>query len=52
MNEYMSVEQKPVHCIKPSVEYIPYRSYSDDDIKHQSFNVSHISKCARVCYGK
>ena len=50
MNEYMSVEQKPVHCIKPSIQYLHY--YDVDDVKHQSFNVAHISKCARVCYGK
>lgn len=51
MNNYINIEEEqPVRCTRPSIKYI--YPYDVDDVKYQSFNVSHISKCARVCYGK
>lgn len=51
MSNYINIEEEqPIRCIRPSIKYLDY--YDVDDIKHRSFNVSHISKCARVCYGK
>lgn len=51
MSNYINIEEEqPIRCIRPSIKYLDY--YDVDDVKHQSFNVVHISKCARVCYGK
>lgn len=51
MSNYINIEEEqPIRCIRPSIKYLDY--YDVDDVKHQSFNVAHISKCARVCYGK
>lgn len=51
MSNYINMEEEQsVRCTRPSIEYLYY--YDVDDVKHQSFNVAHISKCARVCYGK
>ena len=51
MSNYINIEEEqPIRCLKPSIKYLHY--YDVDDVKHLSFNVSHISKCARVCYGK
>ena len=51
MSNYINMEEEQsVSCTRPSIEYLYY--YDVDDVKHQSFNVAHISKCARVCYGK
>ena len=51
MSNYINIEEEqPIRCIRPSIKYLDY--YDVDDVKHRSFNVVHISKCARVCYGK
>ena len=50
MSNYINIEEQPIRCLKPSIKYLYY--YDVDDVKYQSFNVAHISKCARVCYGK
>lgn len=50
MSNYINIEEEPIRCLKPSIKYLYY--YDVDDVKYQSFNVAHISKCARVCYGK
>lgn len=51
MSNYINIEEEqPIRCTRSSVKYLDY--YDVDDVKHQSFNVVHISKCARVCYGK
>lgn len=51
MSNYINIEEElPVRCIRPFVKYIEF--CDNDIVTDGSFNVMHISKCARVCYGK